>query len=104
MDTFQVIAEPRRRRILSMLWEDELPAGEIARRFDVTFGAISQHLGVLREAGLVVVRKEGNRRLYRVDKDRLGPWRGVLESMWEDTLDRLADAVEGEEASDEGNG
>jgi DNA-binding transcriptional ArsR family regulator len=86
------------------LWEDELPAGEIARRFDVTFGAISQHLGVLREAGLVVVRKEGNRRLYRVDKDRLGPWRGVLESMWEDTLDRLADAVEGEEASDEGNG
>lgn len=104
MDTFQVMAEPRRRRILSMLWEDELPAGEIARRFDVTFGAISQHLGVLREAGLVVVRKEGNRRLYRVDKDRLGPWRGVLESMWEDTLDRLADAVEREEASDEGNG
>lgn len=104
MDTFQVIAEPRRRRILSMLWEDELPAGEIARSFDVTFGAVSQHLAVLREAGLVMMRKDGNRRLYRVDKDRLGPWREVLESMWQDTLDRLADAVEGEEAPDEDNG
>jgi len=99
VDTIQVIAEPRRRRILEMLWDDELAAGEIAAGFDVTFGAISQHLAVLRDAGLVAMRKEGNRRLYRVEKDRLGPWRDVLETMWSETLDRLAEAVEGDEAS-----
>lgn len=97
MDTLQVIAEPSRRRILSMLWDEEMAAGDIACRFDVTFGAISQHLAVLREAGLVMVRKDGNRRLYRVDKDRLGPWRAVLETMWKDTLDMLADAAEGKD-------
>ena len=53
MDTIQVIAEPRRREILSLIWDDELAAGDIADRFDVTFGAVSQHLRVLREAGLV---------------------------------------------------
>jgi len=47
----------------------------------------------------VAMRKEGNRRLYRVEKDRLGPWRDVLETMWSETLDRLAEAVEGDEAS-----
>jgi len=87
VDALQVIAEPRRRRILEMVWEGEMAAG-------VTFGAISQHLAVLRQAGFVTVRKDGNRRLYRADRGRLEPFRQVLEAMWASALDDLADAVE----------
>lgn len=94
MDPLQIIAEPRRRDILALVWDRELPAGDIASRFDVTFGAVSQHLGVLRKAGFVTVRRDGNRRLYRTDKAALGPLREVLESMWADTLENLATAIE----------
>lgn len=99
VDDLQVIAEPRRREILALVWDRELAAGEIASQVDVTFGAVSQHLGVLRKAGFVRLRTEGNRRYYRADRDRLGPYRGVLESMWGDSLDRLAQAVEDEAKS-----
>ncbi|HEX7222867.1 MAG TPA: metalloregulator ArsR/SmtB family transcription factor, partial [Candidatus Limnocylindrales bacterium] len=61
MDALRVVGEPTRREILRLVWEDELSAGEIAERFDVTFGAVSQHLGVLREAGFVTIRVAGNR-------------------------------------------
>jgi DNA-binding transcriptional ArsR family regulator len=94
MDTLQVVAEPRRREILSLIWDDELAASEIAAEFEVTFGAVSQHLAVLREAELVTVRKEGNRRLYMADRAALAPYRGILESMWSDTLGRLASTIE----------
>jgi len=94
MDPLQVIAEPRRRTILELIWDSEMAAGDIAARFDVTFGAVSQHLAVLRDAGFVQVRKDGNRRLYGADKDGLGPLRPVLEEMWEGTLDRLAGTIE----------
>jgi DNA-binding transcriptional ArsR family regulator len=94
MDAMQVVSEPRRREILRLVWERELSAGEIAGRFDVTFGAISQHLGVLRDSGFVTSRRDGNRRLYRADRARLGPLARALEAMWTDSLDRLADAVE----------
>lgn len=94
MDPLQVIAEPTRRRILSLVWDEEMAAGDIAARFDVTFGAISQHLGVLRDAGFVAVRQQGNRRLYQARKRELGPLRAVLESMWAGTLDDLASAIE----------
>ncbi len=94
MDTLQVVAEPRRREILSLIWDDELAASEIAAEFEVTFGAVSQHLAVLREAELVTVRKEGNRRLYLADRAALAPYRGILESMWSDTLGRLASTIE----------
>lgn len=94
MDGLQVIAEPRRRKILSLVWDEELAAGEIAASFEVTFGAVSQHLAVLRESGFVDVRKEGNRRLYRANKAALGPLRPILEAMWAQTLDDLADAIE----------
>jgi DNA-binding transcriptional ArsR family regulator len=60
----------------------------------VTFGAVSQHLGVLRDAGFVTSRRDGNHRLYRADQARLGPLARALEATWTDTLDRLADAVE----------
>ncbi|HEU4916871.1 MAG TPA: metalloregulator ArsR/SmtB family transcription factor [Acidimicrobiia bacterium] len=94
MDLLQIIAEPRRRQILAMVWDSELAAGEIAARSDVTFGAVSQHLAVLREARLVAVRKEGNRRYYRADKEQLGALRPVLEEMWASTIDRLAETIE----------
>ena len=94
MDALQVVSEPRRREILRLIWHRELSAGEIARRFEVTFGAVSQHLAVLRAAGFVRARRDGNRRLYQADRERLGPLAIALEAMWSETLDRLADAVE----------
>jgi DNA-binding transcriptional ArsR family regulator len=71
MDAVRVVAEPRRRDILRLVWDAERSAGEIAAHFDVTFGAISQHLSVLREAGLVAVRRDGTRRFYRADREAL---------------------------------
>ena len=94
MDTLQLIAEPTRRSILESVWSDELSAGEIADRFDTTFGAVSQHLGKLRAAGLVTVRRDGNRRWYRANHAGLAPYRAMLEAMWTAKLDQLAAAVE----------
>ena len=94
MDALQVVSEPRRREILRLVWDRELSAGDIADQFDVTFGAISQHLAVLRGAGFVRARRDGNRRLYVADRDRLGPLAQALEAMWSEALDRLARAVE----------
>ena len=98
MDTLQVIAEPRRREILRLIWDEEMAAGEIAGHFDLTFGAVSQHLGVLRQASLVDVRQEGNRRLYRANQDALAPYRDVLETMWSDLFGRLKTTAESETA------
>ncbi|MDQ3951376.1 MAG: metalloregulator ArsR/SmtB family transcription factor [Actinomycetota bacterium] len=97
MDALQVVAEPRRRAILRLVWDRELAAGEIASRFDVSFAAVSQHLGVLRDAGFVSVRRAGRARLYRVDRRALGPLRPMLEKMWTESLDKLARLVEEEE-------
>jgi DNA-binding transcriptional ArsR family regulator len=94
MDALQVVGEPRRREILRLVWDHELSSGEIASRFELTFGAVSQHLGVLRQAGFVRVRSAGNQRFYRADRERLGPLAAVLEAMWAATLDELAEAVE----------
>lgn len=104
MDAWQIVAEPRRREILRLVWDDELAAGAIAERFDVTFGAVSQHLAVLRDAGYVTVRRAGNRRFYRADKDGLGPLRPALESMWAATLDGLAEAIEADLTADREDG
>lgn len=97
MDALQVVAEPRRREILRLVWDRELAAGEIARRFDVSFPAVSQHLGVLRDAGFVRTRQEGRTRFYRADRNALGPLRPMLEKMWSRSLDRLVELVEAEE-------
>lgn len=94
MDTLQLIAEPTRREILSLVWEDEVSAGVIAEQFDVTFGAVSQHLALLRDAGMVRVRKDGNRRLYRADRDVLAPYQPILEAMWSEALSNLAETIE----------
>ena len=94
MDALQVVGEPRRREILRLVWDRERTAGDIAAQFDVTFGAVSQHLGVLRDAGFVNVRRAGNQRYYRTDRQALGPLAQALEAMWSSSLDRLAAAVE----------
>lgn len=94
MDGLQVIGDPTRREILRLVWDGEQTAGAIADRFPVTFGAVSQHLGILRHAGFVTVRAAGNRRYYQADRYALGPLAQVLEVMWSSSLDRLAAAAE----------
>src|ERR687896_1209165 len=83
------IAAPRRRAILRLVRNDELSAGEIAAHFDVTRPAVSQHLTVLKEAGLVDERRNGTRRLYRVRPDGLTPIRQFLEEFWDERLEAL---------------
>lgn len=98
MDALQVISEPRRREILRLVWNRELRAGDIAAALPVTFGAVSQHLSVLRDAGVVDVRQEGTYRYYRANQERIGPLAAVLEAYWSDALDRLAAEAEREES------
>jgi DNA-binding transcriptional ArsR family regulator len=90
----RALAEPRRREILSIVRDDELSAGEIASRFDVSRPAISQHLTVLRDAGLLSERREGTRRIYRARPEGLADLREFLEGFWSDRLERLKLAAE----------
>lgn len=87
--TLRAIVEPRRRQILAMVRANELSAGEIAARFDVTWPAISQHLSVLRGAGLVSERRSGTRRLYRARPEGLEELRAFLEGFWDERLAAL---------------
>jgi DNA-binding transcriptional ArsR family regulator len=91
------ISEPRRREILRLVRDRERSAGEIAARFDVTRPTISQHLTVLKDAGLVSERREGTRRLYRARPEGLVELRSFLDGFWEDSLERLKLAAEQEE-------
>ena len=94
----KAIAEPRRRQILTLVRDGELSAGEIAARFDVTRPAISQHLGVLKEAGLVRERRDGTRRLYQARPEGLEELRVFLEEFWDTRLDALRREAERKEA------
>jgi DNA-binding transcriptional ArsR family regulator len=85
----EAVSNPRRREILKLVWDRELTAGEIAARFDVSWPAISQNLGVLRRAGLVTERKDATRRFYRADREAAGPLALVLEDMWSRDLATL---------------
>ena len=95
----RAIAEPKRRRILELVAERELSAGEIASKFDVTRPAVSQHLTVLREAGLVAERRDGTRRLYSLRPEGFADLRSFLEAFWGEGLERLKRAAEVEEES-----
>jgi DNA-binding transcriptional ArsR family regulator len=92
------LAEPRRRAILRLVKDHERPAGDIAAAFpDVTGPAISQHLRVLREAGLVQERRDGTRRLYRARPEGLAELRVWLRDFWDEGLERLKEEAEFDE-------
>lgn len=91
----RALAEPRRRAILRLVSCDELAAGEIAGAFAVTRPAVSQHLTVLKGAGLITERRDGTRRLYRTREEGLAPLRGLLEQLWSSSLDTARRLAEG---------
>ena len=95
----RAIAEPRRRRILQLVRDDELSAGEIAAQFDISRPAVSQHVNVLKEAGLVSERRDGTRRLYRARPEGLGELRTFLEGFWDERLEALKREAEIKERS-----
>lgn len=98
----KALAEPRRREIIRLVWSRELPATDIASHFtEVTRSAISQHLGVLREAGLVSERRDGTRRLYRANPDEMAKLRTFLDDYWSSGLERLRDVAEAAERKKE---
>jgi DNA-binding transcriptional ArsR family regulator len=91
----RAIANPRRRAMLDLVWDGERTAGEIAADSGLSAPAASQHLKVLRDAGLVRVRVDANRRLYRADPERIGEVRAALEAFWGERLGRMRDDLEG---------
>ena len=93
----KAIAAPRRRQILTLVREDELSAGEIAAHFYVTRPAVSQHLNVLKEAGLVSERRNGTRRLYRARPEGLAELKEFLEEFWDERPSALKREAEKEE-------
>ena len=97
MDPFPALAEPSRRRIVEMLGAGERAAGAIAGDFDMSAAAVSQHLKVLREAGLVRVRIDGPRRIYSLDPNGLAAidsWLERVRAYWGGRLDALERALE----------
>jgi DNA-binding transcriptional ArsR family regulator len=91
----KALAEPRRREILRLVWSQERPATDIADHFgEVTRSAISQHLSVLKAAGLVNERRDGTRRLYVARHDEMQKLRDFLDDYWTSGLERLRDAAE----------
>jgi DNA-binding transcriptional ArsR family regulator len=90
----RALADPHRRQILRLVQHAELPAGQIAASFTLTQQAVSQHIGVLRQAGLLTERREGTRRLYALNHESLEPVRELLSEFWPDALSRLKKAVE----------
>lgn len=102
MEPLQVIAAPRRLRIMELIWDQELSAGDIAAQFEVSWSAVSQHLRVLKAAGFVVERREGTSRIYRADQAALGLLRSVVEDHWRRGLDRVRDLAEAEQRDKDG--
>jgi DNA-binding transcriptional ArsR family regulator len=95
--TFEVLAEPTRRRILDLLREDERPVNELVHRLDISQPGVSKHLRVLRDAGLVEVRPDAQRRLYRLRPEPLveiDEWLAPYRRLWARSLDRLEQHLE----------
>ncbi len=93
-DTLGVLGDPTRRAILERLRGGPLSVAEIARDLPVSRPAVSQHLRVLKEAGLVSERRSGTRRLYRLDLNGLAALRAYLDSFWEEALAAFKVATE----------
>lgn len=101
MDSFTALADPTRRRIVEFLGPGEQAAGTIADQFDLSAPAISQHLKALREAGLVQVRIDGQRRIYSLDPDGLAEmddWLQRMRRFWQGSLDTLEKVLREEDA------
>ncbi len=94
MDALQLIAAPRRREILGLVRDRELPAGDIAARLGMSASATSQHLAKLRQAGVLIERRSGRQRFYLADRARLDEISRGLSSMWAGDLDRLTALAE----------
>lgn len=97
VDVFQVIADPNRRRLLELLYGKELSVQELMPHFNITIGAISQHLKILFEVGLVARRKAGRFRFYRAKPRALKEvhdWTGQYREFWQSRLDRLGDYLD----------
>jgi len=101
LPAFDLLASSTRLRILELTWDRERSAGEIAAGSSVTFGAVSQQLRRLREAGLLVERRAGRHRFYRAHQASLGPIAAVLEAMWHSRLATLKTLAEAEEQIDD---
>jgi DNA-binding transcriptional ArsR family regulator len=100
-ESLRAVADPTRRAILRLVRDGELPAGEIAAHFpSISRPAVSQHLRVLADAGLVDMRPDGNRRLYRWRREGLRGAAAYVDEMWSDRLARLKAAAEREEWPD----
>jgi DNA-binding transcriptional ArsR family regulator len=95
-DLLRALAEPQRVAILRLVHAHELPAGEIAKRFASTRQAVSQHLRLLTDAGLLELRRDGTRRLYRVRREAFDELREFLGAFWDDQLSSLKREVEHE--------
>jgi len=97
MDTFTALADPTRRRIIESLAAGETSFGDLAEQFQMSRPAVSQHLKVLREAGIVTARADAQRRIYRLNGDRLDDvyeWLGKVREFWTQRLDRLEQILE----------
>lgn len=100
-EAMRALVEPRRRAILRLVAHQELAAGEIAAAFDVNRTTVSQHLTVLKGAGLLSERREGTRRIYRARLEGLTGLRAYLDDIWSNALDVARRIVEAEHAGDE---
>jgi DNA-binding transcriptional ArsR family regulator len=101
--TFEVIAEPTRRRILDLLLERERPVGDLVTQLAMSQPAVSRHLRVLRDAGLVRIRPDAQRRMYRLDPGPLAAmdaWLQPYRRLWADRLDGLAQHLDEMDADD----
>ena len=92
----RALADPHRRDIVRLVRDSEMPAGQIAANFALTQQAVSQHLMVLKRAGVLEERRDGTRRLYRFRRAALEPVQELLDEFWPDALERLRDVVERE--------
>lgn len=104
MDTFTALADPTRRQIVESLAAGESSFGDLAERFEMSRPAVSQHLKVLREAGIVVARRDAQRRIYRLEDGGLAEidaWLEKLRNYWNTSLDRLANELAGAAADEE---
>jgi DNA-binding transcriptional ArsR family regulator len=102
-EALRALAEPRRRAILRLVAHSELGAGEIAGYFEVTRTAVSQHLTVLKNAGLLTERKVATRRLYRARPEGLVGLRQFLDQMWASSLEVARDLVEADRSAGAGD-